>query len=415
MITDIQAKNMKPRERSFMVRDDRGLYLRIDPNGRKHWIFRYWKEGREHQKSIGSYPATSLKAARVLRDELQARREQGSDISTPPRTSPRMKDIVQEWWDVKMAPLSAGYQKSISLRLKRYVLPALGERRITDITSGEVLRVLRQIETAGHVETALRVKVIIGQVFRFAVASDRTDSDPTSSLKGALRTPTPKHFATMTDPEEIRHLVRTMREYPYPIMRAAMLFSILTFARPGEVRAAEWAEIDLDRQEWRIPTEKMKMRRPHIVPLAAQALAVLEELRPITGSGRWLFPSPRNDGRCMSENGVRVALRSMGFTNEQITPHGFRAMFSTWANERNYPPDVIEACLAHQDRNAIRAAYNRAEYLEQRRELLQKWADWLESLAASPPAAGPTSGGREVCHAPDRRAGTGMTRENIEG
>ena len=162
-----------------------------------------------------------------------------------------------------------------------------------------------------------------------------------------------------------------------------MLFSILTFARPGEVRAAEWAEFDLDRQEWRIPTEKMKMRRTHIVPLSTQALKLLEELRPISGSGRWLFPSPRNDGRPLSENGVRVALRSMGFRNEDITPHGFRAMASTLLNENGWLPDVIERQLAHVERNQVRAAYNHAEYLSERRRMMQWWADWLDETAAS--------------------------------
>ena len=164
---------------------------------------------------------------------------------------------------------------------------------------------------------------------------------------------------------------------------SAMLFSLLTFARPGEVRSAEWCEVDTERSEWRIPAEKMKMRRPHIVPLAAQALAVLEELRPISGGGRWLFPSPRNDGRLLSENGVRVALRSMGFTNEQITPHGFRAMASTLLNENGWPPDVIERQLAHVERNQVRAAYNHAEYLSERRRMMQWWADWLDETAAS--------------------------------
>ena len=374
MITDIKAKNMKPRERSFMVRDDRGLYLRVDPNGRKHWIFRYWEENREHQKSIGSYPATSLKEARVLRDELQARREQGSDISTPPRTSPRVKDIAREWWDVKMAPLSAGYQKSICLRLKRYVLPALGERRIADITSGEVLRVLRQIETAGHVETAHRVKTLIGQLFRYAIAAGELETDPTIALTGALRTPKRGHMATPG--YALGEVFCAIRAYPWAVVRNVLLLQLYTATRPGEARTVEWTEIAGD--TWTIPAEKMKARRPHVVPLSTQTAAVLEEMRELSGQGRYVFPSMRDASRPLSDAAARIALRTMGIGREVCTPHGFRAAFSTWANEREENPDVIEAALAHQSKNQVRAAYNRAEYLEQRRELLQTWADWLE-------------------------------------
>lgn len=397
MITELQVKSAKPQDKPYMIRDDRGLYLRVDPSGRKYWILRTWTAGKERKASLGPYPALGLKDARTRRDEIHAARARGEDpFQKTPKRAEIFAQVVDEWLSVKMAAKAPSYRRVIELRLARYILPALGDTLLEDITPGSVLRLCRRIEASGHVETAQRVKVIIGQVFRFAIASDRTDSDPTSSLKGALRTPTPKHYATLIEPEEIRRLVRTMREYPYPIMRAALLFSVLTFARPGEVRAAEWTEIDTERTEWRIPAEKMKMRRPHIVPLAAQPLAVLEELRPITGSGRWLFPSPRNDGRCMSENGVRVALRSMGFTNEQITPHGFRGMASTLLNENGFPPDVIERQLAHIERNQVRAAYNHAEYLPERRRMMQWWADWLEGLAASSPIeeAGPTSGGR---------------------
>ena len=383
MITELQVKSAKPKDKPYMLRDDRGLYLRVDPSGRKYWILRTWTTGKERKTSLGPYPDLGLKDARTRRDEIQAARARGED---PFQKAPKRKEtfgkMAFEWLKVKMATKAPSYRRVIELRLGRYILPALGDSLLEAVTPGQILRLCRCIEETGHIETQ-RVKVIIGQVFRFAIASDRTDSDPTSSLKGALRTPSPKHFATMTDPEEIRHLVRTMREYPYPTMRAALLFSILTFARPGEVRSAEWTEINTRRAEWRIPEGKTKMRRPHIVPLAAQALVVLEELRSFTGAGKWLFPSPRNDGRCMSENGVRVALRSMGFGADQITPHGFRAMASTTLNENGWSPDTIERQLAHMERNQVRAAYNHAEYLEERRKMMQWWADWLEGLAAS--------------------------------
>lgn len=383
MITELQVKNAKPKGKPYMVRDDRGLYLRIDPTNRKYWILRYWEGGKEHKTSLGPYPALSLRAARAKRDEIQAARARGESPRTPPRRTEPLAHVIDDWLRVKMAAKAPSYLRTIRLRLDRYILPTLGDARLEDITPGEVLRLCRRIEDSGRVETAHRVKMIIGQVFRFAIASDLTDIDPTSSLKGALRPQETRHYAALTEPAEIGRLVQTMREYPYPVMRAALLFSVLTFARPGEVRRAEWGEINLDRAEWRIPAGRMKMKRPHLVPLATQTIAILEELRPWSGSERWLFPSARNDGRCMSENGVRVTLRSLGYENNQITPHGFRAMASTVLNEHGWPPDVIERQLAHAEKNSVRAAYNHAEHLDERRRMMQHWADWLESLSAS--------------------------------
>lgn len=382
MITELQAKSAKPKDRPYMIRDDRGLYLRVDPSGRKYWILRTWTAGKERKTSLGPYPIVGLKDARIRRDEIQAARARGEDpFKKTPERPETFAQAVDDWLRSKMAAMSPGYLRVVHLRLKKYILPLMGDLRLEQITPGEILRLCRGIEARGSIETAARVRQIIGQVFRFAIAADLTEMDPTSALRGALQTAPVKHYAAFTSASDARRLMRTVREYPYPVMRAALLFSVLTFARPGEVRAAEWREIDTERAEWRIPAEKMKMRRPHIVPLATQALAALEELRPLTGSGRWLFPSPRNDGRCMSENGVRVALRSMGFTNEDVTPHGFRAMASTLLNENGWPPDVIERQLAHAERNQVRAAYNHAEYLEERRKMMQWYADWLEGFA----------------------------------
>ena len=240
---------------------------------------------------------------------------------------------------------------------------------------------LRRVESLGYIETAQRLKTLAGQILRFAISAGYLETDPTAALKGALMSPEKKHFAAMTSPEDVGMLFRLVLAYPYPVVRACLLLQLLTAVRPGEARMAEWGEFSGDR--WTIPAERMKTRRPHIVPLAAQALVVLEELRSFTGAGKWLFPSPRNDGRCMSENGVRVALRSMGFGADQITPHGFRAMASTTLNENGWSPDTIERQLAHMERNQVRAAYNHAEYLEERRKMMQWWADWLEGLAAS--------------------------------
>lgn len=374
-ITDIAAKCAKPKDKPYRLHDDRGLYLRIDPNGAKYWILRYWINGREHQKSLGPYPVLSLREAREKRDALHNARARGEDIIVK-HTFPTFQQIAEEWHKVKMKGKSAGYLKALNLRLHNYVLPALGDIPIDRVTAGDVLRMCRRIENKGYLETAQRVKVITGQVIRYAIAAGWIENDVTTALSGALQAPNVRHMATMTTPEEIATLYRAMLNYPYPVMRAALLFSIYTAARPGEVRRAEWKEIRGD--VWTVPAEKMKMRRPHVVPLSRQCLQVVQELRSITGAGRWLFPG--RDNKCMSENGVRVALRGLGFGKDVITPHGFRAMFSTVANENGFPPDVIEQQLAHQEGNKIRAAYNHAQYLEQRVMMLQWWADYLSSL-----------------------------------
>ena len=376
-LTELQVKNAKPTEKNYTIRDEKNLYLYVTPSG-KYWIFRGWKDGKEFKKSLGSYPQVSLKDARVKRDEINAARARGEDpFIKSAKSSETFKDILNDWLDVKMSGNSEGYLRVINLRISKYILPELAGRKITEITSGDILRLCRSIEATGKTETARRIKIIIGQVFRFAIATDRAETDSTLAIAGALAPASGRHYAAITEPDRIAHLIRTIQAYPYPLLRYAMLFSALTFARPGEVRRAEWQEISLDRQEWRIPAEKMKMKRPHIVPLASQTLDLLLELKNITGCYRWLFPSARSDSRPMSENAVRVALRSMGFTNDEMTAHGFRAMASTTLHENGFQSEVIEIQLAHAEKNAVKAAYNHAEYLPERRKLMQWYADFL--------------------------------------
>lgn len=379
MLTELQVKNTKPKEKPYMLRDDRGLYLRIDPSGRKYWILRYWEQKKEHQLSLGPYPDLSLKDARFKRDEIQSDRAKGKSPSLKSANVPQtFSDAAREWLKVRMKDKAEGYLKTIYYRLNKYILPMLGAFPLKDITSGNILHICRRVEDTGHDETAKRVKTIIGQVFRFAIAAGWTDTDPTAALLGALRPRINQHYATFTNPADIAILMKAIKAYPYTIMRCALLFSVYTAARPGEIRYAEWAEIKND--IWDIPPERMKMKRRHIVPLSTQARAILDELRPITGASKWLFPSPRDNGHCMSENGVRVALRTIGFTKEQITPHGFRAMFSTIANEHGINRDVIERQLAHVEGNTVRGAYNHAEYWPERVRLMQWWSDYLDSL-----------------------------------
>ncbi len=379
MLTELQVKNAKPRNASYMVRDDKGLYLRIDPTGRKYWILRYWENNKEHKLSLGSYPDLSLKDARLKRDEIQTARAKGKSPTLKTARVPQIfSEVADEWLTVRMKDKAESYLRTVRFRLNKYILPTLGSWPLREITSRNILQVCRSIEDTGHDETAKRVKTVIGQIYRYAIAAGYADSDPTAALLGALRPRNNKHYATLTNPSEIAILMRAMKAYPYTVMRCAMLFSVYTFARPGEVRAAEWSEIKGDM--WDIPAGKMKMKRRHIVPLSSQVKDILDELRPITGKGRWLFPTPRNNGHCMSENGGRVALRTIGFTKEQITPHGFRAMFSTIANEHGINRDVIERQLAHVEENTVRGAYNHAEYMPERIKLMQWWADYLDSL-----------------------------------
>ncbi|MBR1437624.1 MAG: tyrosine-type recombinase/integrase [Synergistaceae bacterium] len=376
MLSEAQVRNMKAKEKPFMVRDDRGLNLRVDPSGRKYWIFRYWENKKEHQISLGPYPDLSLKDARLKRDELQMTRAKGESISKIPRF---FSEAASQWLKIRMKGKAENYLKTVCLRLNKYILPEFGSTPLNEIKAPDVLRLCRKIEDTGHDETARRVKIVVGQIFRFAIASGWAENDPTSALLGALSPRKSKHYATLTDPSEISILMRAMKAYPYTLIRCAMLFSAYTAARPGEVRAAEWSEIKGDL--WDIPAGKMKMKRRHIVPLSKQVKEIIEQLRPLTGKGRYIFPSPRNDGRCMSDNGVRMALRGMGFTKEQITPHGFRAMFSTIANEHGWNRDVIERQLAHVEENSVRGAYNHAEYMPERIKIMQWWADWLDGLA----------------------------------
>ena len=382
MLTELEVKNAKPRNVSYMIRDEHGLNLRVDPSGRKYWIFRYWENKKEHKTSLGSYPELSLKDARQKCDEIRIARAKGENISTRSKNLHLFSDVAAEWLKVRMVGKAETYIEGIQQRLTKYILPALGSAPVNEIKSSEILELCRRIENLGYFEAARRVKAVISQIFRFAIASGWAENDPTFALNGALSPKKKKHFATITDPSEISVLMRAMKAYPYTLIRCAMLFSIYTAARPGEVRAAEWSEIKGD--TWDIPPEKMKMKRRHIVPLSSQVKAIIGELRPLTGKGRWLFPTPRNNGKCMSENGVRVALRTIGFSKEQITPHGFRAMFSTIANEHGWNRDVIERQLAHVEQNSVRGAYNHAEYMPERIKIMQWWADWLDGLPDSP-------------------------------
>ena len=383
-LTEARLRSAKPKSRPYKLRDGGGLYLLVTPTGAKQWRFRYTLGGRESMVSVGTYPATSLKAARAKRGSLRSALESGRDPAAERRAerdsrSNTFETIAREW--LAKQPFAPKTMKKAVWTFEDLLFPYIGARPISALTAPELLGVFRRLERRGKHETAHRAKQRVGQVIRCAIATGRAERDPTADLRGALAPVTVTNRAAITDPREVAQLLRALHGYRgHPVVEAALKLAPLVFVRPGELRAAEWAEIDLGAAEWRIPAHRMKMRQHHLVPLADQAAAILRDIRPLTGRGRYVFPSPRSTDRPLSDNAITAALRRMGYTGDQMSWHGFRAMASTLLNETGYPPDVIELQLAHQERNEVRAAYNRAQRLEERRQMMQSWADYLDEL-----------------------------------
>ncbi|GAB6125231.1 tyrosine-type recombinase/integrase [Humidesulfovibrio idahonensis] len=388
-LTNTEIKNAKPASKPIRLFDGGGLYLEVAPAGGKWWRLKYRFGGKERRLSLGVYPETSLAQARDRRDEARRLLAEGTDPSNVRKASKAEQqaetetfELVARQWHEKFTPSwTPGHAARILTSLSQDAFPWLGHRPIREILPLEVLSVARRVEARGAIETAHRLVGNIGMVFRYAVASGLADSDPTRDLRGALSPTNEKHHASVTDPKDVAALLRTIEDYSGSLVtRCALRLAPLVFVRPGELRHAEWSEINAEAAEWRIPAAKMKMRTQHVVPLSRQALAVLEELRPLTGSGRYVFPSERTSERPMSENTVTAALRRLGYTKEEMTGHGFRSMASTLLNELGWNRDAIERQLAHAERNNVRAAYNFAEFLPERRKMMQAWADHLDAL-----------------------------------
>lgn len=391
MLTDTAIRNAKPRDKFYKVSDSGGLYLLVKPTG-KYWRMDYRFVGKRKTLAIGVYPAVSLVAARKKRDE--ARELLAKDID-PSLTKAINKQIVRtaaentfkavalEWH----AKTSKTWAESTATNIKRYlekdIFPWLGNRVIRDIAAPELLAVLRKIESRGAHEKAQRCREYAGRVFRYAIVTGRAERDPSGDLRGALTPVKVKHHASITDPKAIGALLRSIRGFNGSyITQCALQLAPLVFVRPGELRHAEWAEIDFDKPEWRIPGQKMKMKEPHIIPLSAQAVEILQSIHPLTGEGQYIFPSIRSGARPMSENTINAALRRMGYEKDEMTGHGFRSMASTLLHEHGWPHEVIERQLAHAERNKVVAAYNYAEHLPKRKEMMRWWADYLDELTA---------------------------------
>jgi integrase len=389
-LTNTTVTKAKPKEKPYKLGDERGLYLLVKPNGTKAWRMKYRASGSEKLLAFGVFPDLSLADARDMRDEARTQLAKGIDpgvakqaAKTAQAGAESFEAIAREWF-VKYSPnWVAHHGDKILRRLERDVFPWIGTRPVKDVKAPELLAALRRIESRGALETAHRALQNCGQVFRYAVATGRAERDPTNDLRGALPPPQEKHHASITKPDEIGALLRAIRGYSGSLVTACALnLAPLVFVRPGELRHAEWPEFDLDGSEWRLPAEKMKARVPHIVPLPRQAVAILHELQPLTGAGRYIFPGLRSAKRPMSENTVNGALRRLGYAKDQMTGHGFRSMASTLLNEQGWHRDAIERQLAHGERDNMRAAYNYAEHLPERRKMMQAWADYLDRLAA---------------------------------
>ncbi|HWR03347.1 MAG TPA: integrase arm-type DNA-binding domain-containing protein, partial [Humidesulfovibrio sp.] len=389
-LTDIAVRNAKAdTTKTLKLKDERGLYLEIPPRGSKRWRLRYWIKSKENRLSLGVYPEVSLKEARELRDEARKLIAKGIDPSAVRKGEVAQAteeattfELVARQWHEKFTPSwTPGHAARILTSLEKDAFPWIGPKAIRSILPPEVLSVARRVESRGAVETAHRLVGNIGMVFRYAVASGLADSDPTRDLRGALSPTNEKHHASITEPGAVGELLRTIDTYKGSLItRCALKLAPLVFVRPGELRHAEWSEINMETKEWRIPAAKMKMRAQHIVPLSEQAVAVLEEISPLTGSGRYVFPGERTSSRPMSENTVNAALRRLGYSRDELTGHGFRSMASTLLNEQGWNRDAIERQLAHAERNNVRAAYNFAEFLPERRKMMQSWADYLDVL-----------------------------------
>lgn len=387
-LNDTRIRRAKSDAKPLRLSDGDGLHILVQPSGAKWWRMDYVLAGRRNTLSVGVYPDVSLAQARERRQEVRAQVAVGIDPSVArqqaraERTEARtFGEVAQEW--LAKQHLAEGTRKTATWQIETLIKPWLGHRPIGEIEPPELLAVLRRIESRGRVHTAHRVLQRCSQVFRYAVATGRAHRDPAADLRGALAPDRATHRAAVTTPNAVRDLLRALDVFEGSfVVASALKLAPLTFVRPGELRRAEWAEFDLDAAEWRIPASKMKMREPHVVPLSRQAVEVLRELQPLTGSGRFVFPSIRTSARTMSENTINVALRRLGYASDEMCGHGFRSTASTMLNELGWPSDVIERQLAHAPKNQVRATYNRAMHLDDRRRMMQAWADHLDALKA---------------------------------
>jgi integrase len=389
VLTDTAIRKAKGRERPYKLADGGGLYLLVNPTGKKYWRLKYRHWGKEKVLALGVYPEVTLAQARDGRDDAKRLlREKQDPVATRQRqrqaaesaAANTFEHIAREWVAQQRHSWTPDHADRVLKSLEKDVFPEIGTQPISEINAQELLVTLRKVEKRGATATAQRSLQRCSAIFRYCIASSRCTSNPAADLKGALKPHKTTSRAALSAAELPEFLNKLDIYDGRPETKIALRLLILTFVRPGELRAAQWSEFDLAKAEWRIPAERMKMRTEHVVPLSTQAVKALEELHPLTGYRRLLFPNQSNPQKCMSENTLLFAMYRMGY-HSRATAHGFRATASTILNEQGYRPDVIERQLAHVERNKVRAAYNRASYLEERRKMMQAWADYLDGLA----------------------------------
>lgn len=398
-LTDAKLRTTKPGDKPYKLADSGGLFLLIKPSGSRLWRWKYRIAGKENLFAIGEYPSVSLAEARRQRDEARDLVRRGihpshdrqlTRLAQQTKSANTFEAVAREWIDKKREIWSPYYLKQVERAMRADVYPHVGVLPIHSVTAAHILEIVRRVEGRGAVTVALLVRQWCSAIFRYAVSTLRAESDPAAALRGAVSRAKVKHSKPLTRREIGLFLAELEKFGGYRTTCIALRLALLTFVRTIELRAAEWPEIDFDRAEWRIPASRMKMGDPHIVPLSRQSLALFRELNHLTGNQRWLFPNYRRPETCMTATTLNRALERIGFNGREgigFSAHGFRATASTILNESGYRSDLIERQLAHQERNAVRASYNQAEYLSDRREMMQFWADLVDQLADSNSAA----------------------------
>ncbi|MEY8689622.1 MAG: tyrosine-type recombinase/integrase [Leptothrix sp. (in: b-proteobacteria)] len=411
-LTDAAIRKAVPGDKPRKLSDGGGLYVELQPSGARWWRLKYRIDGKEKRLSLGVYPAVTLAQARVKRDEARALVAAGTDPSEARKTDKAsqqrdqearalaaageplpgtFEQVAREWLAKVHEPaVSARYAMRSRIQLEKDVFPWIGARQAAEVTAPMVLELLRKVEARDALDTAHRVKQTVGLVMRYAIATGHAERDPTPDLRGALPVPIKRHFSAILEPQRVGELLRAFDGYEgHPATRAALKLAALVFQRPGNVRAMQWAHLDLDGAEWTIPAAEMKRTKQdkatgaaHVVPLARQAVEILRELQPLTGLGAYCFPGQRTRSRPISDVTLNAAMRRMGYGSDEMTAHGFRALARTVIREQipGIDPEWIEAQLAHGKKGPLGAAYDRAQYLPQRRQMMQTWADYLDRL-----------------------------------
>ena len=391
-LTAVQVQNAKPKDSMYKMFDGGGLFLQVNPSGGKYWKMKYRKaDGKEGLLTFGGYPEISLEQARRMRDEARAQRASGLDpgivrqeekAERRTRTSNTFEAVSREWMEVHATKVKAQTLHIYRVLLEKSVFPLIGKRPIAEMKAPDFLALLRRLEEQKQLYSVKRISIVCGMIMRFAVAAGKAEADPTPALRGSLKAHKTKHLAAMTDPKQVGRLLRTIDAYPGSfVVSTALKIAPYVFVRPGELQHARWEDIDFDACEWRYTTSKTNT--PHIVPLVPQVMKLLQELYAFTGNGEWVFPSQRQKGGPMGKTSMLAALRSMGIRDEEMTPHGFRAMARTLLDEvlgERY--ELIEHQLAHMVRDPNGRAYNRTVHLAERRRMMERWAQYLDELRA---------------------------------